>query len=579
MRFQSVIALTSVVCLSGYSPMFAQTATFAELAATGSNLAQVPSSIPPGSLEPTRPPLPSLPNAPASPDLPSLTSPMPASPETPENVPAATVFVRQIEVLGNTVFSEAEISEVIKPFENRSLTFEELLSIRTAITELYTRQGYTTSGAFLPPQDVSDGIVQIQVVEGELERIEIQGLTRLKESYIRSRIALAANPPINLRQLESALQLLQLDPHISRIQAELTAGTSSGRNILTLQVKEAENLAGLLVVDNRDSPSVGSIRYTAGISHNNILGFGDTFSVEAGLTEGITNYNFNYAIPLNPRDGTLSLNYSNSSSRIIEDPFEALDIKGNSQSASIRFRQPITRSPNHEFALGLTADWRQSRTFLYDDIPFSFSEGPEKGESKVAVIRFSQDWVDRTRTRVLAARSEFSLGLGILGATVNDTGTDGRFVSWVGQFQWVQDLGNDTIAIARIATQLTPDSLLPLEQFSIGGIDTVRGYRQNQRVADNGIVGSLEVRFPLVQKPEGIGTLQLAPFFDIGTVWNNNDDSGSATTLMGVGVGLRWRLNQISARLDWGIPLLDVEDQGSSLQDDGLYFSVQWQPF
>jgi hemolysin activation/secretion protein len=66
--------------------------------------------------------------------------------------------------------------------------------------------------------------------------------------------------------------------------------------------------------------------------------------------------------------------------------------------------------------------------------------------------------------------------------------------------------------IARVGAQLTPDSLLPLEQFSIGGIDTVRGYRQNQRVGDNGLVGSLEVALPIVRDRKGIGVIQLAPF-------------------------------------------------------------------
>ncbi|MBW4602830.1 MAG: hypothetical protein KME29_25500 [Calothrix sp. FI2-JRJ7] len=83
---------------------------------------------------------------------------------------------------------------------------------------------------------------------------------------------------------------------------------------------------------------------------------------------------------------------------------------------------------------------------MLKDIPFSFSTGPEDGNSKVTVSRFSQDWINRTPSRVLAARSQFSLGIGALGATVNDTGVDGRFMSWVGQFQWVQNLGRFTLA-------------------------------------------------------------------------------------------------------------------------------------
>jgi hemolysin activation/secretion protein len=180
---------------------------------------------------------------------------------------------------------------------------------------------------------------------------------------------------------------------------------------------------------------------------------------------------------------------------------------------------------------------------------------------------------------VLAARSQFSSGLDALGATVNNTGTDGRFFSWLGQFQYVQSLGNDVI-VARVATQLTGDSLLPLEQFSIGGVDTVRGYRQNQSVGDSGVVGSLEVRFPVVRQPKGIGEIQLVPFFDIGRVWNSNGDITKPRTLLSTGLGLRWQLNDsLSARFDYGVPLNRIKRAESSLQDQGIYFSLFMQSF
>jgi hemolysin activation/secretion protein len=326
---------------------------------------------------------------------------------------------------------------------------------------------------------------------------------------------------------------------------------------------------------------VGSIGGTVFLNHGNLLGFGDRFNFEYELTEGIRSYSFGYNFPLNPRDGTLNLFYTRNNSRIVEKPFSVLDINSNSETFSIGFRQPLHRTPTSEFALGLALDVRRSQTFLLGDIPFSFSLGPENGLSRVSVLRFSQDWINRNPRRVLAARSQFSFGLPIFNATVNDNGTDGRFFSWVGQFQWVQSLGSDVTAIARVAAQLTPDSLLPLEQFSIGGVETVRGYRQNQRVGDNGITGSLEIRLPIVRNPGGIGTIQLAPFLDIGTIWNSrNVEIPSPRTLISTGVGLRWQIDPyFSARLDYGIRLNPVDNQGSTLQDNGIYFSVRVQPF
>jgi Hemolysin activation/secretion protein len=216
-----------------------------------------------------------------------------------------------VEVLGSTVFSREELSRVVKPFENRDLTFEQLLEIRTAITRLYTNRGYTTSGAFLPPQDdLASGVVKIQVVEGELEQIEIQGLRRVRQSYVRKRLALAGRAPVNINKLETGLQLLQLDPLFTSVQAELRAGTTPGRSVLTVRLKEARALHGGLLVENRESPSVGNIGGTFFLRHDNLLGFGDRLGFEYELTEGVRRYDFSYAFPLNPRDGVLSLYYT-----------------------------------------------------------------------------------------------------------------------------------------------------------------------------------------------------------------------------------------------------------------------------
>jgi hemolysin activation/secretion protein len=486
-------------------------------------------------------------------------------------------FIKKIEVLGNTVL-EDEIAKLIQPYENRSVTFEELLELRSAIIQIYINNGYITSGAFLPNnQDLNSGIVQIQVVEGEIKQIEIGGLNRLREGYVRSRLERAISTPLNRQRLEEALQLLQLDPLIEQVNAELVAGSNPGSNILRVSLKEAPAFHAAIGVDNNQSPSIGSVQGSVEVSHDNVLGFGDRLAAQYGRTEGLDFYDINYTIPINARNGALNFRYNNGDSRIIEREFRDIGIRSETQTYSLNFRQPITRTPTREFALSLGLDLRRSQTYILDDRPFSFTEGTEKGESKVTVIRFSQDWVDRGTRRVLAARSQFSLGIDAFDATINNTGTDGRFFSWLGQFQWVQQLSPRNLLVARIDAQLTPNSLLPLERFSIGGVDTVRGYRQNQLVADNGILGSVEVRIPLASDSS---RLQLAPSFEIGTVWNNRDIDPDPATIASLGLGLRWQMTpDLSLRLDYGIPLISVSNRGNSLQDNGIYFSVRYQPF
>ncbi len=525
--------------------------------------------------QPPASPLPSEP--PTPPPQPELQTPQPQAPPDITSPSSNRIFIKTVEVLGNTVLHQ-EIAALITPFQNREASFEDLLNLRSDITQLYLKNGYITSGAFLlNNQKLSQGEIQIQVVEGELEQIEISGLNHLRESYVRRRLQLATTPPLNQKRLETALQLLQLDPLLQQVNAELTAGSTPGRNSLRVQLKEAPAFHAAIATANNQSPSLGSVQNSVNASYDNVLGFGDRFSAEYGITAGLNLYDLNYTIPINARNGTLSLRYGNTDSRIIEEAFEDLDIRSESRTFSVNFRQPLIRTPERELGIGLALDLRRSQTYILDDIPFSFSEGPDKGKSNVTVIRFYQDWVNRNAKRVIAARSQFSFGIDAFDATINDIGTDGRFFSWIGQFQWVEQLSPRALLVARINTQLTPDSLLSLERFSIGGMDTVRGYAHNQRVGDNGIVGTVEVRLPLTSNPR---ILQLSPFFEIGTVWNNRDANPKTATIAGLGLGLNWLITpDLSLRLDYGIPLINVNDEGDSLQDNGLYFSLRYQPF
>jgi hemolysin activation/secretion protein len=542
------------------------------------------------------PPLPGL--SPAAPPAPTLevppTAPSQGSPDLRIRFP-----VKRIDVEGNTVLQQ-EIAALVAEYEQRrELSFEELLELRSRITQLYVNRGYITSGAFLPNnQLLRDGVIRIQVVEGTVERIDLCllspqgepptrqaqeaapqngcGSAHLQDGYVRSRLAQAATRPVSQPRIERALQLLQLNPLIQQVNAELTAGSAPGLNILSVRVREAPAFHAGIGGDNYQSPSIGSGQLSVQASHDDVLGIGDRINAGYGRTEGLDSYDVGYAIPVNPQDGTVSFRYSRDESRIVEARFRRLGIRSDSETFSLGFRQPIIQEPETELAVGLQLDLRRSTTFL-DGQPFSFSLGPDNGRSNVTVIRLSQDWVDRSARRVLAARSQFSVGLDAVDATVNNTGTDGRFFSWLGQFQWVQRLSRRWVLVSRINAQLTPDSLLPLERFGYGGVDTVRGYEQNQLVTDSGILSSIEARFsPL----SDLDQLQLIPFIEGGYGWNNQFPDPDRAAIASVGLGIRWAITPaLSIRVDYGIPLVDVNNRGNSLQDDGLFFSVRYQPF
>lgn len=531
-----------------------------------------------------------------------LDLPTPAEPLQPELGPGAegiTLFVERFEVLGGTVFDPNVLAEVAKRgaeglalgptpdgsdiFINRDLTFRELLQARSAITEFYINNGYITSGAILPPQEPENDVVQLRVIEGSVEAIEVLGTHRLNPGYISSRLALATQRPLNQTTLLEGLQLLQLDPLIQRIGAELQAGTRPSTNILQVTVAEADPFSIDFIANNNSSPSVGSFRRGARVNHGNLLGLGDGLQIEYGNTDGSNKLDVNYLIPLNPRNGTLRLAYGNTNSWVIEEPFNILDITSNSRYYELTFRQPIYQVPTEEFALGLTFSRQESQTAIgFADIgPFPIAPGADDdGRTQISALRFTQEWIRRDGRQVLAARSQFSLGVDWFGTTSNPVGPDGQFLAWRGQGQWVQLLDTDTILLVRAEAQLTPNPLLPLEQFGLGGQSTVRGYRQDALLTDNGLFASAEVRWPVWRVSEVQGLLQVVPFVDVGAGWNVESRTPDNNLLVGAGLGLLWRQGDtLTARLDWGIPLVSNNVRKRTWQESGVYFSIVFNTF
>jgi hemolysin activation/secretion protein len=236
----------------------------------------------------------------------------------------------------------------------------------------------------------------------------------------------------------------------------------------------------------------------------------------------------------------------------------------------------VYRTLNAEITLAAALERRKSETSLLGE-PFSFSPGAEDGRSVVSVARLAQELVYRAREQVVAARSTFSFGLDAFGSTVHDDAPDSRFVAWLGQFQWVRRFGERGHQVHfRVNGQLVDDSLLPLEQYSVGGLDSVRGFRTNQLVRDYGYTASLEYRLPVFANPTGWRNLQLAAFVDTGAAKNRAGPNPEPSRLTGIGLGLVWTLSpRYFAEIYFADGRTDVPEQpGHSLQDDGVHFRL-----
>jgi hemolysin activation/secretion protein len=500
--------------------------------------------------------------------------------------------VKQFNLKGNTVLAANAVEAILKNYRDRPLTFADLLEVETKLTKLYTENGYINSAVVIPEQNLNQGTVIIQAIEGTVEEVNVSVNGRLKKSYIRSRLKRGTTSPLNINKLQEALQLLQLNPLVENLNAELSVGLSRDRWALDVDVNQGQEFEPVLFVNNYRTPSVGSFQRGLELNHNNVVGYADRFSFIYKNTDGSNDFDTSYSIPVNSLDGTVGLRYRYVDSEIIEEEFEELNIESQTSEFELTLRQPLLIRANaestQEFALGLEFS-RQSNSTTLDGDPFDFSADlvardiGDIGETKISAVRFFQDWTKRTRQDVLAARSQISVGADVFDATVLEGAPDGKFVSWRGQVQWLRQLASNSNInlLLRSDIQLSSDDLVPLERFSLGGVESVRGYRQDALLSDSGIFASAEVRIPFYRWSDGQSNLSAVPFIDVGTSWSNSDNlNQEEDSVASLGVGLQLNLQEsLRARLDYGIPLVDVKDSNNTLQENGLYLSLEYFPF
>jgi hemolysin activation/secretion protein len=265
------------------------------------------------------------------------------------------------------------------------------------------------------------------------------------------------------------------------------------------------------------------------------------------------------------------------------------------RSYELTLRQPVIRrirgenagkgeqpSTYEEFALGLTAFLGDGSTTSLQ-VPLSLSSLPnDNGLTRTLALRFFQEWKRENARDSIELRSQFSVGVNALSSTINEPLAQvnptpaATFFSWQGQAQWTHVLAQDTLLLVRANAQLANQTLVPSEQFALGGKG---GYLQDSLLTDNGIFASAEVQLPVLRVFRGKGVIQVVPFVDFGTVWNSSGQANpSPNTLASVGLGLQWQQDNFTARLDWGIPLVSVDSPYGTGQENSLYFSVQYHP-
>lgn len=490
---------------------------------------------------------------------------------------AAAIDCRELRLEGATVLDPVEVGAIAAAYCGRTITLEDLYAARDALTRLYVDRGWVASGVVIPEQDVADGVVRLRAVEGALVAVELRNEPRFDARALLRGVDALRGSPLNLDDLRRELTFVDQSPLVERVLAELRPGAAPGEAVLEVELVPARAWGVALTANNHRAPSVGATQGVVEFSHRSLLGLSDRLSVYYSATEGLDDVGGDWRIPLFRTPWSLVMGGSRNDAAVIEEPFDRIDIESDAHRWTFGIDRRLLQSAARDAGITLSIDNQRSRTFLLG-IPFSFAPGVRDGRAEVTALRLAADSLWRGADQALLLRARLSHGIDLFDPTRNDDLPDGRFTALAASAQYAKRLSDEGAQlIAALDLQYADRGLLPLEKYALGGAWSVRGFRQNQVVRDNGWRASVEYRRPFAGTAGEAWGLSWGVFADAGRGWNADGYAPSPQDLSSLGLVLRWNPDPSwFGELAVAHGFQDFRAAERDLQDDGIHLAIGW---
>ena len=522
--------------------------------------------------------------------------------EKPQEAPAGPkILIKQINVKMHTKTGGEEKPLLLPPdairtitsrYENRELSFAEINQIANDITAAYRSRGYLLAYAFVPQQEVKDGVLDIGVIEAQLGKITVAGNTSYSTDFIRRHLEkIRKDPSIKTDTLQNSLLLLNEYPSLNVI-AVMEAGKEFGTTDIVAQVQDSRPVSGSISYDNFGSKYTSENRLNADLNIGNLLGSGDLLTLR-GIT-GLDEIDFDnlsylraeYAIPIMYYGTKMGAYYADSRYEVGEE-YEPLEIHGKTHLAGLYLTHPLLKTRLHALDLKLGFDYKDIYEYMLDKLA-------SKDKIRVASLGATYNFIDKFQGRNIINLTYHQGIRDLFGGTgknereskrqglweqlfgsseikVTRTPTsrlyaDGGFSKGTLDIARIQKLPGYNYMILKGSGQISGDNLFVAEQFFIGGISTVRGFSSASQGGDQGYCVSAEFHLSPVFPEAKVfnqtfgDMFKFVLFADHGGVFKNDVLPGEDEDdyLTSIGAGLRLYMGKhFFARLDYAVPRID----------------------
>jgi hemolysin activation/secretion protein len=492
----------------------------------------VPANINPGALQNQFLPHPAQQPPTTAPSEPALIAPAPAT--QPTTRPGGPTFaLREVHFPPSRFLTDAELQDLALPYIGRKVSFADLQDLVNQVNARYLARGIVTGHAALPPQTIDGGIVEIQLVEGRLGEVTIEGNDATTQGYILGRLPLEKGDVVDGQSLEDALDYFNRT-NDAQLKAALRPGAQFGLTDILLYTQEPSRFRVDLGVDNYGNRATGRIEGTQFFNIYSPLKLGDRLNLHAAESEGALSGDAAYSVPFTTLGTRIGVSYAYSYMHVVDGPSASLDVKGPSWVVGADLTQPFLATQHWLVQGGLQYSYNQARTLIGD-----VDLGPNTVNKVSFGLTVQGTWDDAAVSLIQ------TVGLARAASPPDQVTHPVTYTgSLYAQYYFTPLLYSSLL----VGWQFTPDdSLPPVELFQVGGAYSVRGLSTDALSGNTGVYTQLEMHVRPANFFDGY------VFFDQAYLWSQFPTHQEVRS---AGFGTRWFiLDHVTFNLWFGFPL------------------------
>ncbi len=477
------------------------------------------------------------------------------------NTEQVSFKLKDIKITGNTVFPTYVLMRLVDFKIGQQVTINDLIVSANEITDYYQQKGYISTIAYLPPQKVQNGSVEIKILEGKYGNIDINPGKWERSSYLNKHYLKDNNiepgKVLNVNDVRSTLTDLNTEEYMKGTVSFADNEESEEYSDVTLDVKDRFPLNFDLRYDNQGRELIGTQRGVLYAGLHDVTGHGDTLMGTLALSERSFGAGGMYSIPIAKNDTRLNVGYSYSHVRLGKS-YKPWNIKGDSHDVFVGVSRRLAKGDDYRLYGDITFDMRNTETD--SSVVNLLNSAYRSRVLKASLTDVKDDYYGRwlfnggVSTGIPIDASDYHKGRNL---------SSNNFLKGTASVARLQVLPKGQLAILQVNGQYANRHLYASEAMQFGGIATVRGYEESFRIGDYGLTASFEYRFPipgfraiLPEKYKFISdSIQIAGFYDFGW-FGDRFIEGSADYLQSIGPGIVVKLTKyISANLYWGFPI------------------------